>query len=339
MANEVFEPILVVGAPRSGTSLLTVLLDRHDEIVMTPESKLFHDLPRDWHRRKRITHEQLIDSFLYPTHLSNLRLSKAEVLEEFRRYEPTYPNYVRCALECYGRKYGKERVGEKTPQHLWYVPTVLEWYPKAKIVWLLRDGRDTVVSIDRLHRRGIRRSSFYWRTYAVLGLKWEERYPDQIFRCRFEDLILRTDETLKSLCSFLGVAPDKKMLDNHIGSETILCSELSFKRRSLQALDPAKVGEYKRLTTERERWVMASAMEPILLRLGYPPTEVAACPVKERLKNVVFNVPWSILYDPKFTLSTDRTRFRVILGKVWNSLSGIKAKFSSMPCPSEPDRI
>jgi hypothetical protein len=326
MMNGDFEPIFVVGAPRSGTSLLTVMLDRHPEIVMTPESKLFHDLPRDWRRRRSIGHEQLIDSFLYTTHLSNLRLTKKEVLEDFARFEPTYPNYVRCALECYMRKYKKNRVGEKTPQHLWYIPTILEWYPKAKIVWMLRDGRDTVVSLNRLHRRGIRRSSFYWRTYAVLGLKWEQRYPKKIFRCRFEDLILRTDETLESLCSFLGVNPDQNMVDARIGSDSILDSEYGFKRQALAVVDSGKIGEYKRSTTQHERWIMASIMERILVRLGYPPTEVNACPLRERIKNAILNMPWSILYAPWFTLATDRTRLRVSLSKYRQSRSGTRVQ-------------
>jgi hypothetical protein len=319
--NQDFDPFFVVGAPRSGTTLLTVMLDRHDAIVMTPETKIFRDMPSDWRRREGQNHEELIHSFRYWTHLVDLNLEACEVLARFRYCEATYPNYVRCVLECYRERYRKPRIGEKSPEHMWDVPLILEWYPKAKIVWLLRDGRDAVVSINRFFGRGFRRASFFWRQFALLGQRWERIYAGQVLCVRFEDLVLRPTETVGSLCSFLGLKYQEQMLDTNIGTATIPDHEMSHKQRSLGLLDPGKVGEYKRVTTDPQRWVMASVMEPVLTRLGYPPIEAASCPWPVRLKNALLNVFWSVVYHPSLTLLTGRSRLRVYLGEIWNTFS------------------
>jgi hypothetical protein len=317
--NQDFDPFFVVGAPRSGTTVLTVMLDRNDAIVMTPETKIFRDMPRDWRRREGQNHEELIHSFRYWTHLVDLNLEACKVLERFRHCKPTYPDYVRCVLECYRERYRKPRIGEKSPEHMWDVPLILEWYPKAKIVWLLRDGRDTVVSINRVFGRSLRRNSFFWRQFAVLGQRWECLYASQVLRVRFEDLVFRPAETLGSLCSFLGVEYQEKMRDVNIRTATIPDHEKSHKQRSLGPLDYRKVGEYKRVTADPQRWEMASVMEPVLTRLGYPPTETASCPWWVRLKNTLLNAPWSVVYQPSIMLLTSRSRLRVAVGEIWNA--------------------
>jgi hypothetical protein len=236
--------------------------------------------------------------------------------------DATYPNYVRCVLECYGERYGKPMIGEKTPQHLWYVPLMLEWYPNAKVIWLLRDGRDTVVALDRLHGRGVRRTSFYWRMFARFGMKWERKYPNNLIRVRFEDLVFEPKKLLQRLCTFLGVEYEERMLDTQIESDSVIGKETAFKQVALGAIDRAKVGEYKRVMTERQRWIMASAMEPYLLRLGYPPTEVGACPLLERVKNALLSAPWRLVYHPTTVLLTERTPYKFVVGRIWNRLTG-----------------
>ena len=48
-SNEDFEPILIVGHPRSGTTLLATILNRHSQVAIPPELSFF--LPA--HRRRR----------------------------------------------------------------------------------------------------------------------------------------------------------------------------------------------------------------------------------------------------------------------------------------------
>jgi Sulfotransferase family len=319
--NQQFEPIFIVGAPRSGTTLLTIMLDRNDAIVMTPETKIFADLPLDWRGRKKQTHEQLINSFRYRTHLKDLKLEPAEVLQSFQCCEPTYQNYVRCVLECYRKRSGKPRIGEKSPEHMFDVPLILEWYPRAKIVWLLRDGRDNALTINRQFHTGFRRSSYFWRVFALLGLRWERRFPGRIFRVRYEDLIAHPAQTLESLCSFIEVPFQKQMLDTSIKTAVIPDHEWRHKKSSLGSLESDKVGEYKRSLTEAQLWTMMSVMEPILPLLGYPPTEAARCPFSVRMKNLLLNIPWSFVYNPSITRMTLRSPARIRLGQIWQRLA------------------
>jgi hypothetical protein len=64
-------------------------------------------------------------------------------------WEHTYPDHVRCVLESYRERRGKPTIGEKTPEHTRDVPTILDRFPRAKVIGLRRDGRDAALSIDR----------------------------------------------------------------------------------------------------------------------------------------------------------------------------------------------
>jgi hypothetical protein len=324
--NLSFEPYFIVGAPRSGTTLLTVLLDRHDEIVMTPETKIFPDMPGHWWRGRALTHEQVMASFRHRTHLFDLRLQPKEVLERFRLFPPTYRDFVRSVLECYRARAGKAFVGEKTPEHIWEVLTILEWYPRAKIIWLLRDGRDVAPSIDRFNRCGLRRACMIWWQAAKYGLRWERRFPEQFRRVRFESLVTRPEETLRKVCAFLGPEYQPKMLDASVPSAIVPPHEMGHKRSSLAAIEPSKAGEYLRMTNPEERRLMSAMLEPMLLRLGYAPTEFGSSSAPARLKDSLARLPWLTAYHPVVRNLVNRTGCGMYVSALWGRLIGQKEK-------------
>ena len=296
--NSTFEPFFIVGAPRSGTTLLTVMLDRHSSIAMTPETKIFqHMRPLGQYRTFR-NHEAVLDSFLFRTHLVDLRLEPAEVLGRFRDFEPNYRNYVRYVLETYRVQQGKPRIGEKTPEHMWDVPTILDWYPRSKIIWLLRDGRDVALSIDRLFQCGVRRACFLWWQYAKFGQMWERRYPDRFRHVTFESLVDQPEETLSEVLAFLDLQFEPSILNTSVRSETVPEHEMGHKRASLGALNPSKAGEYHRLATVEQRAMMASIIDRQLVQLGYAPSDVAPVPARTRLTNAWKNTALFLLYQP-----------------------------------------
>src|SRR3989337_2699567 len=60
MTSSEFRPIFVGGCQRSGTTALAVMLDRHTQIAMLPETQFFcHFAPEDRRRRLPMTHEAL----------------------------------------------------------------------------------------------------------------------------------------------------------------------------------------------------------------------------------------------------------------------------------------
>ena len=116
-------------------------------------------------------------------------------------------------------------MGEKTPAHLAYVDTLLEWFPDARIVHMIRDPRAVYVSDLRRRRTKLRKpyswfgripgllpavilvqTTLVWRAAARSHAVYETKYPGRYRLVRFEDVVQRPEKTLAELFAFLGVA-------------------------------------------------------------------------------------------------------------------------------------
>jgi hypothetical protein len=104
---------------------------------------------------------------------------------------------------------GKARWGDKTPYYVMHIPKLLEWFPDAQIVHLIRDGRDVALSLfGRQHDFYVYNAYFaaeYWESYVEKGRALGSRLgADQYLELRYEDLITHPDATMRTLCAFLG---------------------------------------------------------------------------------------------------------------------------------------
>jgi hypothetical protein len=142
---------------------------------------------------------------------------------------------------------GKPILGEKTPAHIYYVPTLMEWFPKAKVIHTIRDPRAIFVSENRklskekvttLHYRLLRRVpaalTIYislqvlvtWLLVARMHQRYKRDYPNQYYLSRYEDLVSDPEPHIKNICRFLEVDFNNEMLDQEmINSSFSLRSE------------------------------------------------------------------------------------------------------------------
>ena len=112
-------PIIVLGAPRSGTTFLGDVLARHSRL------RYFIEPSPVWRRGN----EWLSDA-LKPAN------ARPEVVARIRRY-----------FESACRKDGRQRILEKTPQNCLRIPFVDAVFPEAKYVHILRNGYESSLSI------------------------------------------------------------------------------------------------------------------------------------------------------------------------------------------------
>jgi hypothetical protein len=132
---------------------------------------------------------------------------------------------------------GKPVCGEKTPAHIYYVPTLLEWFPKAKVIHMLRDPRAVFVSKkrriaekrwDALHYRLVRGTEPTLNLYMGLDTvnswlgcvrrhyRYQKAYPQSYFMLRFEDLIIAPRTSVTRLCDFLDIDFCEPMLRQRV---------------------------------------------------------------------------------------------------------------------------
>jgi hypothetical protein len=187
-------PIFIVGCQRSGTTMLRLMLDSHSQISCGPETRFLEDLERivdgDWRR---------LSQFGYP---------QEEWLRRIRLF-------FEGIQSDYARSRGKTRWADKSPRYALHIPFLMQVFPDAQIVHVIRDGRDVAVS----HRKRFG----YWSSVKS-SVKWP-RYiraardagsalpPDSYLELRYDRLVADTEQTLHGLLEWLGEEWEPEILD------------------------------------------------------------------------------------------------------------------------------
>ncbi len=209
-------PIVAIGAERSGTTLLMAMLGCHPKIAMPgmawyyprfrPYLYTYGDLRND--ENFRTLAEEMI--FGLSTPFWGMKVNPRTIVDEIisDARERSFAGIYCGMLERYAREAGnKPRWGEKTPHNLFFIKEIKEDFPNAQFIFITRDGRDA--SADYV------RSSFGptnvfcaaegWKRCQNAVKQWREKLtPSEWLDVKYETLVRKPDKTLKQVCDFLG---------------------------------------------------------------------------------------------------------------------------------------
>lgn len=213
-------PIFVLGVPRSGTTLLRLMLDSHPAIACGPETPWLCG-----HQARSIM--ALCDLLADEPqgYCASFNMPRDVVTGAAR-------DLVSRLMEEYARARGKSRWAEKTPDNALHVDFLATLFPEAKFIHLARDGVDTSASTSLIakHRKGIstwheNKLSFgegaitnnnpftamlrwsHWTRLIERSLRGREH-----LRISYERLITETEPTLRQICDFIGEPFDPAMM-------------------------------------------------------------------------------------------------------------------------------
>jgi hypothetical protein len=264
MATEA--PIFIVGASRSGTTLLKNLLNRHPRISICGETHFHHyvyqrrrafgDLS-DPKNRKRVVDEYLALKRL--RFVSDRAALREKLLLEGTSYQAMFTSFVKYHADSQG----KVRWGEKTPQHALFSETLCDWYPQGTILHMIRDPRDVVASMQRMK----------WAADSVVqnARKWlkcnlaVERcsHRPQYMAVRYETLVSQPEQELARICERLGEEYLPSMLEPQ--EDTVSPPPRPWSVRAQQAITTDRMNEWRETLTEEEvsqiEWVIGPQME------------------------------------------------------------------------------
>jgi hypothetical protein len=196
----------VGGCGRSGTTLLSVMLDSHSNLCCGPESRLFCSPSVNPHRLATLYH-----------------LSPPQVREWMRR-SASKAQFIETFAGACCEASGKRRWAEKTPGNIHAMDYLFAHFPDARFIHVIRDGRDVVCSL-RTHpkyklvrgrrvetgvRRSIRSCAERWVGSVRAGLAW--RGDSRYIEVQYRELVLQPESTLRRLLGFLGEPWDSAML-------------------------------------------------------------------------------------------------------------------------------
>lgn len=205
-------PIFVVGMPRSGTTMLQHVLTRHPDVAIAPET---HYLNR-WVRRYGHLDLARADHFgeFWEAFSSHPRFEWLDIDAEATRRRitdagpPTFRSVFAGVLAEYAASRGRSVAGEKTPGHYPHVDVLLEWFPDARVLFLVRDPRAVAASFathtrEWARRHGVDQVARRWATSAAIASGWSAEPRVELLR--YEDLVGDQEASMKVVAEFLEI--------------------------------------------------------------------------------------------------------------------------------------
>lgn len=290
------QPIFVVGHPRSGTTLLASMLGRHPDIASTPES-LFLSQSRYALRGTFGTSPARIAAAVMHTPLQHLVQSQSALTRDLTVVQRTgsrlgQRDVFAAVLNAYRIAHGKPRVLEKSPWHMRHIDELRHWFPDARIVWIVRDGRANVASLQKVPwaSHDARVLAQQWVRNVALALDSESRAPNVVLRVRFEDLVAAPQPVMATILSHCGVAQSDAVFDHTLSATTIKPSESDWKQNVNRPLLGTRADAWRQELSPADLAICARIMNPTLARLGYAAEGAGPTPLSH-LRMTVLHSP------------------------------------------------
>ena len=269
-------PFFVIGNDRSGTTMLRLILDRSAEAAIPPESMFLLDFAAV-RRRGGLEDPAAAAAFarevwLHPrVRLWGLEGGPPPVPPGLGHAE-AYRFAVEAPFRAYARAHGKERFGDKTPAYLRAVDELLAVWPDARIVVLVRDGRDVALSIVPLPfgPNNAWAAGRWWAEGVRRGLEAERRHPEQVLTLRYEELVADPENQVRRVCARLGLGYNSEMLAIERSDPVkIAHAQTSWFPRISSGITTASVGKWQTEMSLPDRRALEAVAGPELRTLGY----------------------------------------------------------------------
>jgi hypothetical protein len=282
---------VVVGCPRSGTSLLAVMLDSHPDLAIPPETSFMGSvamLQGAGADLRKAFFEVVTADRITVSNWSDFGLDASAFWQRLQSVEPfTVAAGLRAFYAMYAEHQGKPRCGEKTPAYVFMMPQIAALLPEAHFIHLIRDPGDTALSWRRTWfapSQDLCVLAEQWRKHVEAGrraapLVW--RYVE----VRFEQLVLYPERELRRLCEYLSLSWNPVMLDygergaaridrlqgrQHARGPMISREERTRIHANLtRPPDAARLEVWRREMTVAERRMLEDAAGPLVGELGY----------------------------------------------------------------------
>ncbi len=206
--------IFVIGAPRSGSTWLHLLLGSHPEIATGQESQVFPEylapLYARWQRELNYSRSEEVRQ-----HGIAPYLSEEEFIDLLRHFALTVFQKVM------DEKPGAHYFLEKSPTSTVHIELIARCFPEARYIHIIRDGRDVATSLMMASRgwgrgwapRKVEDAAGTWKESTLLARK-AATLACHYTEVRYEDLMEKGVEELSRLFAFLGLSATEEDVAN-----------------------------------------------------------------------------------------------------------------------------
>jgi hypothetical protein len=260
--------LFIGGCPRSGTTLLAACLGAGQRCITTPESPF----------KTRLLGQRFDDA--------ESRLALRTLLAGHPRarqwgvdpgglpLQGTGADIMTALVDAYAAKHDRaewETWVDHTPSNILNVGPLLQDYPGAHFIHIVRDGRATAASVIPLDwgPTDYLRAGRWWTEYTLTGIAAEKEFPVAVMRIHYEELLRESERVLRAICDFAGIAFEPAMCSGR-GFDVPKYSRTQHKLVGT-AMDASRADAWRAQITPRDLELFEWQAAPLLRELGYEP--------------------------------------------------------------------
>lgn len=313
-------PVFVVGSARSGNTLLYHFLLSSGHFPQYQTEPLVFDLlaPRFGDFRYRSNRQELMKYWVRSKQCRLSGLDVRQITDRVVNEVSSAGDFLTTVMYQMAREQGYERWAVWGPDNLLHMGVIKRQIPNALFIHVIRDGRDVAYALhnkgfirpfpwDRQHRLLI--SALHWRWKVQTGRRLRHELGNDYVEVRFEDLVLKPQQTLAQVGEFIGLPLDYERIRNsQLGVVTNPNTSFPGELRS-GSFQP--VGRWRKQLPTKEVQQLESLIGDLLNELQYPLS--VPNPPKPSLRLRSMNVAYPSFYSFK-----EWSRLRTPLGRFVN---------------------
>jgi Sulfotransferase family len=254
-------PIIVLGCPRSGTTLLQVMLHSHHRIAIPPENRFVLPAYRQRLRFGNLeepANRRALARFIVRARrrFPDFSLDRGLTVKQIVAGPPTVGSALAIVLRAYADRFDRPRWGDKRPNYHNHIDVIMRLFPDTQIVHVVRDPRDCVASLKRMPWWKL--DSYHavsaWANSMAHTDDASRRWPGVVVRVQYERLVADPEAELRTLCAALGEEYDPAMAEPERVAAVAVPKRKHWHSNTRVSLTTGHVGRWR---AELEPWETA----------------------------------------------------------------------------------
>ena len=222
------EPVFIVGSPRSGTTLIQGILCNTGKYFPMPETHFFSQVVYG------LPEKDLSDKDRKRIHRILARKSRIDIDRGYLLKLNTQKEIFEYVVDGFNTD-NKIEFLEKTPRHVFFYSKIMNYYPGAKFICMIREPKNVISSqltnSPKQNKSVIRLSLLYNKIVTAIS---EIQGKNNVSVIKYEDLTLEPQQILAKICHFLNLGFDSKILDDVSAPFEIVSEHEFWKERNIK---------------------------------------------------------------------------------------------------------
>ena len=272
--------LFILGRGRSGTSLISSILNQHEDIAVPPEGCFI----RNCHSRFKgglstpKNTRDFVKTMMTENRMKNWGFDRPELENSIQDRLPlTFQEACEFVIGHWAELQGfaeSEILADKNPHYSLWAKELGGIFPTARFVHVVRNPFDNIASFQNVR--------FDISDAIGLALRWsvfnegilDANLGDRRFEIRYEDLVESPEEAIRNLCAFLEVGYSDELLNHQISKD-----QLSPWHQNLsKPITSGRVGYGLDQISSQQANCCNSIVAPVAKRLGYEIAEIGTRP-------------------------------------------------------------